>query len=77
MSRSAGARVQLNASSLVGLFVKKHLYGWIDSGVVVALGSDIHGKDKKAYKNLSAALKKMGKERAEKIMSAAKSLLKI
>ena len=74
---SVGARVQLNASSLTGLFVKKHLYGWIDDGVVVALGSDIHNKDKKAYKNFSSALKKMGNDRAEKIMSAAKSLLNI
>ena len=72
---SAGAKVQLNANSLVGLFAKKHLIAWIDTGAVVALGSDIHEKNKKAYKDFSAALKKIGDARAKKIMSAAKSLL--
>ena len=37
--------VQLNVESLSGLFVKKHLKDWIDRGVVVALGSDMHGTD--------------------------------
>ncbi len=37
--------VQLNVESLSGLFVKKHIKDWIDRGVVVALGSDMHGTD--------------------------------
>ena len=73
---SEGAKIQLNANSLTGLFVKKHLYGWIDAGFVVAIGSDIHNKNKKAYKDFSSAMKRIGSARAEKIMSAAKSLLK-
>ena len=73
---SEGAKIQLNANSLTGLFVKKHLYGWIDAGLVVALGSDIHNKNKKAYKDFSSAMKRIGNVRVEKIMSAAKSLLK-
>jgi protein-tyrosine phosphatase len=73
---SEGAKIQLNANSLTGLFVKKHLYGWIDAGFVVALGSDIHNINKKAYKGFSAAMKRIGGARVEKIMSAAKSLLK-
>ena len=72
---AVGAKIQLNANSLVGLFVKKHLFDWIDAGVVVALGSDIHNENKKAYKCFCSALKKMGDARAERIMTAAKSLL--
>lgn len=72
---SVGAKIQLNAKSLSGLFVKKHLYKWIDAGIVVGLGSDIHGTDKKAYKNYVTAIRKMGPDRAEKIMTAAKQIL--
>lgn len=53
----AGARLQLNADSLVRLFKKKRLLAWVKSGHVIALGSDIHGKDEKAYKNFTRAIK--------------------
>ena len=56
----AGARLQLNASSLDRLFKNKHLYKWIKNGDVIALGSDIHGKDEKAYKHFTRAIKKLG-----------------
>ena len=72
---AVGAKIQLNSASLSSLFVKKHLYAWIDAGVVVGLGSDIHREDKKAYKNFQTALRKMGSKRAEKIMLAAWNIL--
>ena len=55
-----GARLQLNASSLFGFKKNKKAYlRWIESGNVVALGSDIHGKDKRAYKRLAKCYKKL------------------
>ena len=55
-----GAKIQLNADSLDVFFKRKQLYSWMEQGVVVALGSDIHGEDKKAYKRFVSAMKKMG-----------------
>ena len=59
---SIGANLQLNASSLTKIIKQKHLFDWIDRGVVVALGSDIHRIDKKAYNNFSKAKVKLGKD---------------
>ncbi len=56
-----GAKIQLNAESLDVLFKRKKLYTWMENGFVVALGSDIHGADKKAYKRFVNATKKAGK----------------
>ena len=50
----AGARLQLNAASL-SLFSRKRYFNWLENGDVVAIGSDIHGADKKAYKSFVAA----------------------
>ena len=55
-----GAKIQLNASSLSGFFPKKHLFEWIERGVVVALGSDIHMADKNAYPSFVKMRKKLG-----------------
>ena len=54
-------KIQLNADSLSGLFKKRHLYDWMERGLVVAIGSDIHGRDNKAYKNFSLAKNKIKK----------------
>lgn len=56
----AGARLQLNASSLIGVFKRGALYEWLENNQVAALGSDIHGRDKSAYPNLVRAFKKIG-----------------
>ena len=56
---SADVKIQLNAASLNTLFKNKQLYEWIDSGRVVALGSDIHKVDEKAYKSFQKAQKKI------------------
>ena len=62
-------KIQLNAEGLCGLFKNKKLYEWIDKGLVVGIGSDIHMTDKKAYKQFNKARKKLGEERFSQIMS--------
>lgn len=55
-----GARLQLNADSLAHFFKRTILFTWIDMGLVVALGSDIHGTNTGAYKDFLKAQKKLG-----------------
>ena len=50
--------LQINADSLTRIIKNKKIYQWIETGRVCALGSDIHGKDNKAYKRLISAAKK-------------------
>lgn len=71
---SAGAKIQLNADSLAKLFVQPHIKEWIERGKVVAIGSDIHGSDAKAYKRFQKAIKKLS-DKAELIMSSSYELL--
>ena len=52
-------KLQLNAESLAKFIKVKHIYSWIESGYVVALGSDIHGIDDSAYKRFSKAKAKL------------------
>lgn len=56
---SVGAKIQLNASAVSGIFVKKHIKRWIDAGDVVALGSDIHMLSKRHYNNFNRSQKKL------------------
>ena len=69
-----GAKIQLNASALSKFFVKRHLYEWIDRGLVVAIGSDIHMADKCAYKKFAKARKRLGEE-FDKIMLESEKIL--
>ena len=55
----AGAKLQLNAGAFSTFKIKKVLH-WLESGDVVAIGSDIHGADARAYKAFSKAAKKVG-----------------
>ena len=73
---SIGAKIQLNASAVSGLFVKKHIKRWICSGDVVALGSDIHMSAKKYYNNFSRSQKKL-KEAFTAIMERSEKYLNI
>ncbi len=57
---AVGAKIQLNAKSICKLFGNRHLFDWIRRGIVVAVGSDIHGADEGAYKTFERALKKIG-----------------
>ena len=72
---SAGAKIQLNVDSLSKLFVQPYVKGWVERRKVVALGSDIHGSDAKAYKRFQKALKKLG-NRAEVVFAKTDELLK-
>lgn len=47
--------LQINAESIDKLFKPKHILKWVREGLVVALGSDIHGRDKKAYRHFERA----------------------
>jgi len=51
-----GVKLQLNADSLTTLFKRKCLFDWLKRGLVVGIGTDIHGRDKKCYKKLLKAL---------------------
>ena len=71
---NAGAKIQLNADSISGFKIPKHISKWIDEGVVYAIGSDIHSVDKKAYKQFKKSIKKL-KNEAENIMHRSNKLL--
>ena len=71
---NSGAKIQLNADSLCTIFKRKHLFDWMQRGLVVALGSDIHGVDKKAYKHFKSALSRI-ESFAIEIMQSSKKLL--
>ena len=55
----AGARIQLNADSLKPLFINKNIKNWLEQGKVVALGSDIHGPNQRAYRNFEIAISRL------------------
>ena len=40
---------QINCDSLSKVFKPKHLLRWVESGRIVAFGSDLHGNDPKGY----------------------------
>ena len=46
---TVGAKIQLNASAVCGLFLKKNIKKWISTEAVVAIGSDIHMLSEKHY----------------------------
>ena len=48
-------RLQVNADSLDKMFKPKHILEWAKRGYVIALGSDIHNYDAKAYKHFTKA----------------------
>ncbi len=52
--------LQVNSSVLCGIFRNKSVEYWKSIGKIVALGSDIHGVDKQAYKKFSLAKKRLG-----------------
>lgn len=56
-----GAKLQLNAPALTPLFVEEHIWRWVRHNCVVAIGSDIHGPDKRAYRYFNSAIKRLGK----------------
>ena len=59
---SIGAKVQLNAEALAGLFISSKVRSWLDSGCVCAIGSDIHMLDRSAYGCFKLARKRIFKK---------------
>jgi protein-tyrosine phosphatase len=70
-----GVQGQINVGSLNKLFKPKQLMRWIDEGSIVALGSDLHGCDPKAYAPFTKVAASLG-ERAERIMRTTEALLR-
>ena len=71
---AVGAKIQLNADSLSKLFVQPHIKDWIERDKVIAIGSDIHGEDPKAYKRFKKAMKRLGNS-LDYVMSSSEELL--
>ena len=77
-----GAKIQLNAHALAKIIKNKVLYGWIDRGLVVALGSDIHQRDRRAYVDFERAIRKLDervdyiKAESDRIWNSTKQLIK-
>lgn len=71
-----GAKIQLNAASVSRLIIRKHVIDWINRGLVIGIGSDIHMIDKKAYASFVKAKKKLG-DRFFEIMKKSNELIYI
>ena len=54
-------KLQVNAESLDKIFKPKHILDWANRSCGVALGSDIHGDDAKAYKHFTKAKAVLGR----------------
>lgn len=78
---SIGAKLQLNASALTKFVKPKYLLDWVERGLVIALGSDIHRVDKKAYNNFCKAKSKLAKyilyikEKSDAIWNSSKEFI--
>ncbi len=66
---------QINADSLDRFFKPKHLLRWMDEGRIVALGSDLHGCDPRAYEPYQK-LPRTQSERVGRIMQSTAYLLR-
>lgn len=55
-----GVKIQLNADTLASPFRRKDFLNWFERGLVVGIGSDIHGVDKRIYKKFLKAVFKIG-----------------
>ena len=57
---SVGALIQVNASAFASVFGrKKVLKSWMHRRKIVALGSDVHGVDKRSYRNFRRACRRL------------------
>jgi protein-tyrosine phosphatase len=55
-----GAKIQINAASMHYFSKRRTIRSWLERGLIVAIGSDIHGTDKHAYPWFVKAAKKLG-----------------
>lgn len=70
-----GAELQINTSALFVMLGKSHILKWIQDNHVVALGSDIHMKNKFSYFMFNRAKKKLGEDTFNKIMSLSENII--
>ncbi|MBR2354745.1 MAG: histidinol-phosphatase [Clostridia bacterium] len=76
-----GALAQINAESLFSFSARRKLAPFLEREGVVALGSDLHNTDEKAYQKFASADKKLGllhaaiMERSTDLLRNAQSLL--
>ena len=54
-----GVKLQLNASVFDRFLINRHIRKYLNNSWVYAIGSDIHGNDKKAYRSFIKATKKI------------------
>lgn len=54
-----GVKLQLNASVFDRFLINRHIRKYLNNGWVYAIGSDIHGDDKKAYRSFIKATKRI------------------
>ena len=69
-----GALAQVNAGSLKGFWNRRRLRPYLESGCVVALGSDLHGQDQKTMDTF-AALSKLPNDLYAQIFQKSAELL--
>ena len=69
-----GALAQINATSLKGFWSRRRLLPYLESGCVVALGSDLHGQDQKTM-DAFAALSKLPNDLFARICEKSAELL--
>lgn len=70
-----GALAQINTACLFSFSVKRKIMPYVRGGLIEALGSDLHGADKRTYKQFSDAEKKLGGEYTA-IMERSANLIK-
>lgn len=72
--------LQINVTSLTSLFKPRHIFKWLESGLVTMLGSDIHGVKKTYYSKFLKAKNKILeflpyiRQNSEKIWSEIESI---
>ena len=69
-----GFQAQLNAVCLSQLLKPKHLMRWIEEGKIIALGSDLHGDNAKAYEPFTKVCGSLG-DQAQRIMENTDKLI--
>lgn len=69
-----GVKAQLNVGSVCRVFGKSNIKRWVESGQVVALGTDLHGPDKRACANFVKACGILG-DHIDQIMAETDKLL--
>lgn len=52
--------LQLNAEAFTPLLLEQNIRQILESGLVYALGSDVHGSGKRAYRSLKKAIRRLG-----------------